>query len=215
MPYRLKNGIFLVRCRYPGCPFNTQVTIEQKIMGMTEKDVEQESKNLAKDIGRTKHDAMFGMKHALRNPDVRKVSGFYELVGGSMLAAESKNRESVVQDFDEGEIILQRGEQATTICEVVRGSAYPEHNPAHRYGPGDCFGASALLANHNRTCDVIAGKNGTRIAFHNLIGLSRRDPKKATKLFQSVMEDTLAVIQDLEQSIVRARREVEKETVRG
>jgi hypothetical protein len=215
MPYRLKNGIFLIRCRYPGCPFHTQVTIEQKIMGMTEKDVELEAKNLARDIGKTKHDAMYGTRHALRNPDVRRTSGSYQLIGASPDAVDSRHREPAVQEYDEGEVILKRGEQATTLCEVVRGSAFPEHNPAHHYGPGDCFGASALLANHNRTCDVIAAKDGTRIAFHNLIELSRRDPKKASRIFQAVMEDTLAVIKDLEQSIVRARREVEKETVRG
>jgi hypothetical protein len=215
MPYRLKNGIFQIRCRYPGCPFHSQVTIEQKIMGMTEKDVEQESKNLARDIGRTKHDAIYGTRHGLRNPDVRRVSGTYELIGASPDDAHSRSQETMVQEYDDGEVILKQGQQATTICEVLRGSAYPERNPAHRYGPGDCFGASALLANHNRTCDVIAGKDGTRIAFHNLIELSRRNPKKATRLFQAVMEDTLVVIQQLEQSVMNARREIEREAVRG
>jgi hypothetical protein len=215
MPYRLKNGIFQIRCRYPGCSFNSQVTIEHKIMGMTEKDVELEAKNLARDIGRTKHDAIHGTRHALRNPDIRRVSGTYELIGASPEAGQSRTRETTVQEYDEGEVILKQGQQATMICEVLRGSAYPDRNPDHRYGPGDCFGASALLANHNRTCDVLAGKDGTRIAFHNLIELSRRNPKKATLLFQAVMEDTLAVIQNLEQSILHARQEVEKETVRG
>jgi len=40
MPYKLKNGVYKVRCRHPGCSFNSEIKIEQKIMGMTEKDVE-------------------------------------------------------------------------------------------------------------------------------------------------------------------------------
>ena len=48
--------------------------------------------------------------------------------------------------------------------------------------------ASALLANHSRTCNVIAGANGTRIAFYNLVALSKKNPKKASRTFQAVME---------------------------
>jgi len=213
MPYNLKNGIFRVRCRYPGCSFHTEVTIGHKIMGMTEKDVEREAKNLAQDIGRTKHDAIYGTRHGLRNPEIRRVSGSYELIGSAKETGEL--REVSYLEFDEGEVILHKGDQATTICEVVRGSAYPNHNSEHRYGVGDCFGASALLAHGSRTCDVIAAKDNTRVAFYNLIRLSKRNPQKASKLFQAVMEDTLAVIRDLESSVDNTRQQVEKASVRG
>jgi hypothetical protein len=214
MPYQLKNGVFLVRCRYPGCPFSTQITTEQRIMAMTEEDVEREAKNLCKDIAMTKHDAIYGTKHTLRNPEVRRVSGTYQLIGQPD-SQEEKPEPVYYRDFDKGEVILNEGEPATTLCEVVRGSAFAERNMGHRYGIGACFGASALLANHSRTCNVLAGSNGTRIAFYNLIALSKKNPKKASRLFQDVMDDTLRVIQDLESSIETTRQEIETQSVRG
>jgi len=215
MPYQLKNGIFLVRCRYPGCAFATQVSTEQKIMAMTEQDVEREAKNLARDIAMTKHDAVFGTRHTLRNPEVRRVSGTYQLIGQPEGSAETQSLGVFFRDFDKGEVILQEGDEATTLCEVIRGSAFADRNKAHRYGLGDCFGASALLAKHNRTCNVIAGANGTRIAFYNLIALSKKNPKKASRLFQAVMDDTLRVIQDLEGSLEHTHQEIEAQAVRG
>jgi len=214
MPYQLKNGVFLVRCRYPGCAFATQVTTEQKIMAMTEEDVEREAKNLAKDISMTKHDAIYGTKHTLRNPEIRRVSGTYQLIGQHE-SPDQKPEAVFYRDFDKGEIILKEGEAATTLCEVVRGSAFAERNAGHRYGLGACFGASALLANHSRTCNVLAGSNGTRIAFYNLIALSKKNPKKASRLFQEVMDDTLRVIQDLESSIDTTRQVIDTQSVRG
>jgi hypothetical protein len=50
MPYKLKNGIYAVRCRYPRCTFHSQFEIKQNIMGMTEKDVEIEAKRIARDM---------------------------------------------------------------------------------------------------------------------------------------------------------------------
>jgi len=215
MPYQLKNGIFLVRCRYPGCAFSTQVTTEQKIMAMTEQDVEREAKNLVRDIATTKHDAVYGTRHALRNPEVRRISGSYQLIGRPDSSQEPQSQGVFFRDFDKGEVILQEGDEATTLCEVVRGSAYADRNESHRYGVGTCFGASALLAKHSRTCNVLAGSNGTRIAFYNLIALSKKNPKKASRLFQAVMEDTLRVIQDLEGSLEHTQRETESQSVRG
>ena len=214
MPYQLKNGVYLVRCRFPGCAFATQVTTEQKIMAMTEEDVEREAKNLAKDIAMTKHDAIYGTKHTLRNPEVRRVSGTYQLIGQPD-SHEEKADAVFYRDFDKGDIILKEGEAATTLCEVVRGSAFAERNMGHRYGLGACFGASALLANHSRTCNVLAGSNNTRIAFYNLIALSKKNPRKASRLFQEVMDDTLRVIQDLESSIGATGQEIDSPSARG
>ena len=215
MPYQLKNGVFLVRCRYPGCPFATQVSTEQKIMAMTEQDVEREAKNLVRDIAMTKHDAVYGTRHTLRNPEVRRISGTYQLIGQPEGTAEPQSKEVFYRDFDKGEVILQEGDEATTLCEVIRGSAFADRNRSHRYGVGNCFGASALLANHSRTCNVIAGVDGTRVAFYNLINLSKKNSKKASRLFQSVMEDTLRVIQDLESSIDTTRQVIDTQSVRG
>jgi len=221
MPYKLKNGIYAVRCRYPHCPFNSQFEIKQNIMGMTEQDVEIESKRIARDMALIKHDAMHATRHTLRNPEIRKVSGSYELIGpaprnGAEGGYAAPTRADVYyKEYGRGEVILKKGDDATSVCEVVRGSAYPERNRTHRYRQGDCFGAAALLAKRQRTCDVVAGSDGTKVAFYNLIELSKSNPKKAREMFSAVMEDTFKVIQGLEKSIDRTQKEIEREVVRG
>ncbi len=81
MAYKLKNGVFSVRCRYKGCPFHTQIPIEQNLMGMAEQDVELEAKKLIKDMATTKHDAVYGNTHGLHNPDIHRISGSYQPIG--------------------------------------------------------------------------------------------------------------------------------------
>jgi hypothetical protein len=81
MAYRLKNGVFSVRCRRPGCPFNTQIKIETNLMGATEKDIELEAIKIARDMATTKHDAVYGTSHYLENPAIRKIGGTYEPFG--------------------------------------------------------------------------------------------------------------------------------------
>jgi hypothetical protein len=214
MPYKLKNGIYAVRCRYPRCTFNVQLEIEQNLAGMTQKDVEDEAKRLVRDMAMIKHDAVHGTRHTLRNPEIRKVSGSYELIGASPggYGAAGGVR---YQEFQKGEIILKKGEDATAVCEVVSGYAYPLRNKNHRYNTGDCFGAAALVAGQSRTADIVAGTGRTQVAFYNIIELSKHDPKKARHLFNQVMDDTFKVIRDLEGSIDKLERQVEKETVRG
>lgn len=221
MPYKLKNAIYSVRCRYPRCIFHSQFEIEQNIMGMTEQDVEIEAKKIARDMALIKHDAIHATRHTLRNPDIRKVSGSYELVGpaprrrSSTTYGVAKQKDVYYKEYQRGEVILKKGDDATSVCEVMRGSAYPERNRSHRYREGDSFGAAALLARHQRTCDVIAGSDGTKVAFYNLIELSKTNPKKAREIFSAVMEDTFNVIQNLEKSIDRTKKEIEREVVRG
>jgi hypothetical protein len=221
MPYKLKNGIYAVRCRYPRCTFHSQFEITQNIMGMTQKDVEIEAKRIARDMALIKHDAIHAARHTLRNPEIRKVSGSYELIGpvsrkGEESAyASAKSNGVHYEEYRRGQVILRKGDDATSVCEVIRGSAFPERNRSHRYRAGDCFGAAALLMKHRRTCDVVAGSDGTKVAFYNLIEMSKNDPKKARELFSAVMEDTFKVIQDLEKSIDRTKKEIEREVVRG
>jgi len=81
MAFRLKNGVFAVRCRRPGCPFNTQIKIETNLIGATEKDVESEAIKIARDMATTKHDAVYGTNHYLENPAIRKIGGNYEPFG--------------------------------------------------------------------------------------------------------------------------------------
>ncbi len=213
MPYRLKGAIYTVRCRYPRCSFHHQFEVDHNIMGMTEKDVEDEARKIARDMGLIKHDAIYGTKHSLKNPDIRKISGSFQLIGSDSAYRPGAHSGLAYRDFHKGDIILRKGDDATTVCEVVRGFAYPARNRGHRYGVGDCFGAAALLANQNRTTDVLAGKDGTRIAFYNVIELSKHDPRKARLLYTRAMEDMFIVVRELEQALDRLERRTVREPV--
>lgn len=199
MPYRLNKGVYAVRCRHPRCTFNTQLEIDETIMGMTESDVEAEARKVARDMAHVRHDSLHGRNHELQKVEIRKVSGTIQLTGAGPVQAFDDHADSYVKEFRKGEVILKQGDSATAVCEVLRGVAYPLRNKRHTYSPGDCFGVAALLPHHSRMTDVIAGADGTRIGFHSLPELNRTDPKKASKLFTRVIEDTLQVISDLGQ----------------
>jgi CRP-like cAMP-binding protein len=211
MPYKLKGGIYAVKCRHVGCSFNTRFEIDQNIMGMTEQDVELEARRLARDMAQTKHDAIFGNKHGLKNPEVRKVSGVHQLVGAHQELLLDGVKDVIHQEYKKGEVILIKGESASTICQVIRGFAYPLRNKEHRYNSGDCFGVAALLQRQSRTADIIAGKDGTRIAFFNVLDLSRKNPKKARFLYDQAMEDVFKVIRNLEDTVDRLEQKLERQ----
>jgi hypothetical protein len=198
MPYRLHNGVYSVRCRHAHCPFNAQMKIEQTIMGMTEADVENEARKVARDMAVIAHDSIRVRQHSLHNPEIRRSSGSCQLVGTGSGRALQPSGALRLRDFSRGECILKEGERADCVCEVLRGSAYPEGNKSHGYRAGDCFGASALLPGHTRMTSIVCRSDGTRIAFHNLVELNRSDPRKAKRVFARLMEDTLLVIRDLE-----------------
>ena len=211
MPYKLNGGVYSVRCRHPYCGFNVRFDIDQNIMGVSEKDAEYEAKRLARDMAITKHEAIYGMKHSLKHPEIRRVAGSFDLFGPN-LKVVTENSVSY-REFEKGECILRKGDDGATICQVVRGSAFPGQNKSHRYNRGDCFGAAALLAHQNRTADIIAGKDGTRIAFYNVIALSKKNPNKAKKLYTKVMEDIFTIISNLEYKISSLEKKLQRNIV--
>jgi hypothetical protein len=198
MPYRLHNGVYSVRCRHPQCPFNVQMKIDQTIMGMTESDVDTEARKVARDMALIAHDSIRTRQHSLHNPEIRRSSGSCQLVGAAPARIDQLSAEVGLREYSRGDCILKEGEKADCVCEVVSGTAYPEGNQSHRYHAGDCFGAAALVPRQRRMTSIISGSDGTRVAFHNLAELMRRDPKKANAMFSRVMEDTLKVIRELE-----------------
>ncbi len=211
MPYKLNGGVYSVRCRHPYCGFNVRFNIDQNIMGVSEGDVEYEARRLARDMAMTKHEAIYGMKHSLKHPEIRRVTGSFDLIGPDYKVVEENT--VLYREFVKGESIFRKGDDAATICEVVRGSAFPRRNKSHLYKRGGCFGAAALLAHQNRTANIIAGKDGTRIAFYNVIALSKKNPNKARKLYTKVMEDIFTVIYNLEHKISSLEKKLQRELV--
>ena len=199
MPYRLNKAVYEVRCRYPRCPFNSKMEIVENIMGMTESDVDAEAWKMAKDMAHVKHDSLhYGRQHPLTNPEIRMIAGSIQLTGAGPVLVAEKRSDSYVREFQKGDVILKRGEDASAVCEVLKGAAYPSRNRKHRYTVGDCFGIAALLPHRSRMTDVVAGEDGTRIGFYLLSDLNKRDPKKAGDLFSRLIDDTLDVIGDLQ-----------------
>lgn len=198
MPYRLNKGVYSVRCRHPSCTFSAELEIEENIMGMTEADVETEAIKMARGMAGVKHESLHGgRQHALQNPEIRMMSGSIQLTGAGPVH-DSLPDDSYIREFMKGDVIVRKGEDASAVCEVLKGVAYPKRNRRHRYSTGDCFGVAALLPNKSRMTDVVAGADGTKIGFYRLPELNRRDPRKASQLLTRVIEDTLEVIEELE-----------------
>ena len=209
MPYRLKKGVYAVRCRHPHCPFNDRIAIEENVMGMTESDVRWEALKMARDAACVKHDSIYGRKHVLENPEVRMVGGACLAVGATPPASTPAPRGVDIRRYAKGDVIAKEGASSTTVCEVLEGMAFPARNRLHRYAPGDCFGWAPFLPNHGMS-DVIAGQDRTSVAFYDLEHLRRSDPGNASTLLARAMEDSLRVIGELGRTVARLRREVQR-----
>jgi len=207
MSFRLKEAVFKIRCREPGCSFVSDFAVKENIMGATEADVDSEALKIARNLGFIKHDAILGRKHQLSNPDVYKVSGSYEhigpaapsaapVVGPSSAAAAGS---APVRTYRRGEVIIRKGDSATTVCEVLRGSAHNEKLPDLLYEAGSSFGAAAIFKQKNRMADIVAGEDGTAVAFYNLRELSRTNPAKARTLYDEAMEDVFHILRYYEE----------------
>jgi hypothetical protein len=210
MPYRLKKGVYAVRCRHPHCPFNDRIEIVENIMGVTESDVRMEALKMARDTAVVKHDSIYGRKHALENPEVRMVGGTCIAVGITTPVPSPAPRGVDIRRYAKGDIIVKEGTDATTVCEVLEGMAFPARNRTHRYSPGDCFGVAPFLPNHAGGSDVVAAQDRTSVAFYDLEHLRRSDPGSASTLLARAMEDSLRVIGELGRTVQRLRREVQR-----
>ena len=208
MSFRLKEAVFKVRCREPGCPFNNDFTVKENIMGATEADVDTEALKIARNMGFIKHDALYGRKHQLVNPEVYKIDSRYERIGTAPYAppssppafgAQAVSTPSVpTRTYRRGEIIIRRGESAATVCEVIRGSALNEKLPDLAYKAGSTFGAASIFKQKKRMVDIVAGEDGTTIAFYNIRELTKSNPAKARALYDESMEDIFHILSYLE-----------------
>ncbi|HYW82647.1 MAG TPA: cyclic nucleotide-binding domain-containing protein [Spirochaetia bacterium] len=208
MSFRLKDAVFKVRCREPGCPFNNDFSVKENIMGATEADVDSEAMKIARNMGFIKHDALYGRKHQLMNPEVYKVDARYERIGTSPYTPQSAppafgqqahHGPSVpTRTYRRGEVIIRQGESATTVCEVIHGVALNEKLPDLAYKPGSTFGAASIFKQKKRMVDIVAGEDETTIAFYDLRELARSNPAKARELYEESMEDIFHILKYLE-----------------
>ena len=226
MSFRLKEATFKVRCREPGCVFVSDFAVKENIMGATEMDVDSEALKIARNMGYNKHDAMLGRKHALTNPEIFKISSSYERIGPTPTYATLAPAAPVTppgpppapapvpfaptRTYKRGEIIIRKGESAVTVCEVLLGSAVNEKLPGLNYRAGSSFGAAAIFRQKNRMVDIVAGEDGTSIAFYNIRELSKSNPAKARQLYDEAMEDIFYIIQYLESYSTSLEKQVKK-----
>ncbi len=215
MSFRLKEGLYRIRCREPGCPFVSEFAVKENIMGATEADVDMEALKIARNLGFIKHDALFGRRHPLANPEVVKVSSQYERIGAAPSPAPPSAGYAAVpatptRTYRRGEVIIRKGESAATVCEVVRGSALNEKLPDLSYKVGDTFGSAAIFRQKNRMTDIVAGEDGTTIAFYNIRELSKTNPAKARELYDQAMEDIFHILLYLEDYSAGLEKKVQK-----
>ena len=214
MALKLKEVVFRVRCREMGCPFTSDFSVKENIMGATQEDVDSEALKIARDQAMTKHDAIYGRKHAMLNPETHKVAGSYETLGpvspAARTAAAGAGEPVHTRRFDRGEKIVAKGERATTVCEVVRGSAINEARPGIIYRPGSTFGAAALFEHKKRMASIVAAENDTLIGFYDMRELTKTDPAKARELYNEAMEDIFHVLAYLEDNCASLEKKITK-----
>ena len=203
MAFKLKEAVFRVRCREPGCPFVSDFTVKENLQGATEADVDSEAWKFAKDLGINRHDAIHGKNHSMIDPDIHKLRSSYEIIGGvprgKAPIVPARLGETInTRRYDKGDRIIAKGERATTVCEVVRGSARNARRPSLVYRPGATFGAAGLFENKRRMADIVAAENGTIIAFYDMRELWTSDREKAKELSNEAMEDIFRVLAWLE-----------------
>lgn len=220
MSFRLKEAVFKVRCREPGCPFNNDFTVKENIMGATEADVDTEALKIARNMGFIKHDALYGRKHQLVNPEVYKIDSRYERIGSTPYAPPSSpptfgqqaapTSSALTRTYKRGEIIIKRGESAATVCEVIRGVALNEKLPELAYKAGSTFGVASIFNQKKRMVDIVAGEDGTTIAFYNIRELTKTNPTKARVLYDESMEDIFHILSYLEEYAASLEKKVSR-----
>ena len=204
MSFRLKEATYKVRCREPGCTFISEFVVRENIMGATEADVDSETVKLARNMGFNKHDSIYGRKHQLANPEVNKISASYERIGPTPSysvtpSAPAPAPSVTTRTYRRGEVIIRKGDSASTVCEVMSGVATNQKLPDLAYKTGSTFGAAAIFRQKNRMADIVAGEDDTTIAFYQIGELSRTNPAKARELYDKAMEDFFHVLEYLEE----------------
>jgi CRP-like cAMP-binding protein len=215
MSFRLKEAVYKIRCREPGCTFTSEFNVKENLMGVTEADVDSEAIKIAKNMAFIKHDALLGRKHQLANPEVFKISSSYDRIGG--MAAESayfgqaaSSHEGVGRAFRKGDVILRKHEDSALVVEVLRGSAQNAGHPGLRYRPGAMIGSASLFHQKSRPVDIIAVEDNTAVIFHDIRELTHSNSARAKELYDRALEDVFHVLMHLEDSFISLEKKLKK-----
>lgn len=217
MSFRLKEAVYKVRCRAPGCTFTSEFAIKENLMGVTEADIDTEAIKIAKNMAFIKHDALLGRKHQLANPEVFRVSGSYERIGGltsgSVFApAQGPTAQEPAHTFRRGGLILSKQESAALVVEVIRGSAQNAGHPGLRYRPGAMVGTATIFHQKSRPADIVAAEDNTIVTVHDVKELTRTNPARARELYDRALEDVFHVLlhlQDYSSSLEKKLKKLE------
>jgi len=203
MSFRLKEAVYKVRCREPGCTFTSEFTVRENLMGVTEVDIDSEATKIAKNLAFIKHDALLGRKHQLANPEIFKISSSYERIGGlsagsAFAPPQAAAPKEPAHTFRRGELIMRKQEASALVCEVVRGSAQNAGHPGLRYRPGAMVGTAAIFHQKSRPVDIVAAEDNTVVTFHDVKNLTRSNPARARELYDRALDDVFSVLLHLQ-----------------
>ena len=81
MAYKLRKGVYQVKCGEPRCSFDTKFEVTDNVMGMTREDVASEAKKIARGMATIKHDAIFGNKHKLKVSQLQTITFLCDRLG--------------------------------------------------------------------------------------------------------------------------------------
>jgi len=215
MSFRLKEAVYKIRCREPGCTFTSEFRVKENLMGVTEADVDSEAIKIAKNMAFIKHDALLGRKHQLANPEVFKISSSYDRIGGitpdSVYSGQAApGHEGAGRTFRKGEIILKKHEEAAFVVEVLGGSAQNAGHPGLRYRPGAMVGSASLFHQKSRPADIVAAEDNTAVTFHDVRELTHSNSARAKELYDRALEDVFHVLLHLEDACVSLEKKLKK-----
>ncbi len=215
MSFRLKEAVYKIRCREPGCTFVSEFIVKENFMGVTEADVDSEAIKIAKNMAFIKHDALHGRKHPLANPEIFKVSSSYERIGGmtadSVYTPQGAAQSAPGRAFRRGDVIMKKREVEGLVVEILRGSALNSGHPGLRYRAGSMVGSAAIFHQKSRPADVVAAEDDTAVMFHDVRDLTRTNPSRAKELYDRALEEVFQLMLHLEDACASLEKKVKKQ----
>ena len=218
MSFKLKEAVYKIRSREPGCTFVSEFIVRENFMGVTEADVDSEAIKIAKNMAFIKHDALHGRKHQLANPEIFKVSSAYERIGGltagsvfTQQSGQAPAEQGIPgRAFRKGDLIMKKNEGSALVIEVLRGSVQNSGYPGLKSRPGAMVGSASVFHQKSRPVDIVAADENTAVTFHDMRELTRSNPARARELYDRALEDVFNVLVYLGDACASLEKKVKK-----